>query len=150
MIYESQRGRCLKAINLAQYSNLSCGKDEQEYCKNKIKYIIDSCCSRFQITCSINRTVQNFAQPTAQNMKQKTFFSWNATRLQKYERKLSPHSTDSLETKINPRTVKILITEPRFTRNIQCSDNRQIINVNNQIRPHHTYLMITILSLLES
>ena len=43
-------------------------------------------------------------------MKQKTFFSRNATKLQNYDRKLSPLSKDSLETKINPRTVKILIT----------------------------------------
>ena len=57
-------------------------------------------------------------------MKQKAFSSRNATRLQNYERQLSPHSKDSLETTINPRTMKILITEPRFTRNIQCSDNR--------------------------
>ena len=64
---------------------------------------------------------------TAQTMKQKAFFSRNATRLQDYERKLSPHSKDSLETKINPRTVKLLITEPRFTWNIQRSDNRSNI-----------------------
>ena len=69
----------------------------------------------------------NGAKSYTATMKQKTFFSRNATRLQNYERKLSPYSKDSLETKINPRTVKILITEPWFTRNIPCSDNRSSI-----------------------
>ena len=40
-------------------------------------------------------------------MEEKTFFSQNATKLQNYDRKLSPK--DSLKPKINPRTVKILL-----------------------------------------
>ena len=68
-------------------------------------------------------------------------FSRNATKLQDYERKLSPHSKDSLDIKMNPRTVKILITEPRFIRNIPF----KYIDVNNQIHPQQTYLVITVI-----
>ena len=60
-------------------------------------------------------------------------FSQNATILQNFERKLSPHLKECLETKIYPRTVKIFITEPRLT---------QLHNILRQLKLPRMYIKI--------